>query len=352
MTEEGVAALAPPKDAILGLQISTEDFRDDDNSPLDAVYVPSDAGKIPKDSSLTLANAHEKAASIRLCLSSNESSLVDLWKLRQMALSRGGLLSPALRSMAWPLLLGISTVEQKEGDDERMTTTPVSCALQKDTQKDTEQAAWSPREGKSQPERFWYEALPSTTVVSSCSETTPGLALSSPCSGSEDTRTDESSPRGSFSATETTTTPEEQATLQKLITSALAETNTTQTYPLGLSNVAVLLLVNLGASASLTSQVLSQLIHYPLQWQTGSVQAHPWLSILGKELGVVTPTVSLETLFSHSTLPVASRILDACLVSHPLFSWYLGVALSLNDNDDAWTMETVETAIVAALEYM
>lgn len=357
MTEEGVAAFAPPKDAILGLQISTEDFRDDDKSPLDVVYMPSDTGKIPKDSSFTLANAHEKAASIRLCLlsSNNESSLIDLWKLRQMALSRGGLLSPALRSLAWPLLLGISTVEQKEGDAEIImtTTTPVSCALQKDT----EQAAWSPQEGKSQPERFWYEALPSTTVVSSCSETTPELALSSPCSSSEDTRTDESSPRGSFSATKTTTTPanttpEEQAALQKLITSTLAETNTTETYPAGLSNVAVLLLINLDASASLTSQVLSQLIHYPLQLQTGSVQAHPLLSILGKELGVMTPTVSLETLFSHSTLPVASRILDACLVSHPLFSLYLGVALSLIDNDDAWTMETVETAIVKALEYM
>ena len=371
----GLAALVPPEDAILGLQISThtEDFQEDhdDSSPLGAMCMPSKeeeaSGKfvtgISNSPAFTLANAHEKAASIRLCLS-NESSVVDLWKLRQMALSRGGLLSPALRSMAWPLLLGISTVEQKEDKDE-ITTTPVSCAIQKAVQEDTATTAWSSQEGRNQPDRFWYEALPSTTVVSSSSEATPGLALSSPCSSSEDTSTDESSPRGSakamsFSADKTTMTttleepnniPEEQATLRKLITKTLAEIDSMESYPSGLSNVAVLLLVNLDAAAFLSSQGLSQLMNYPLQLQTRSTDMQQLLSSLGKELNVVTPArISLEALFSNSTLPIASRILDACLVSHPFFSLYLAVAL--NDNDNDWTMETVEHAIVTALEYM
>jgi hypothetical protein len=50
------------------------------------------------------STALSKAEAIFLCLSESE---VDLWRLRELALSDGGLLNDVIRRIAWPKLVGI-----------------------------------------------------------------------------------------------------------------------------------------------------------------------------------------------------------------------------------------------------
>lgn len=47
-----------------------------------------------------------KEQEILSCLSGNDNDEVDLWKLRELALQRGGLMSSSLRKRAWPKLVG------------------------------------------------------------------------------------------------------------------------------------------------------------------------------------------------------------------------------------------------------
>ncbi len=50
--------------------------------------------------------SNQKAQEIRSCLNGDDN-VVDLWKLRELALSRGGFISSSLRKGAWPKLVGI-----------------------------------------------------------------------------------------------------------------------------------------------------------------------------------------------------------------------------------------------------
>lgn len=53
-----------------------------------------------------VAEKQEKQDEIRRCLQGNSEEQVDLWNLRQLALSRGGL-AGGMRKCAWPKLMGI-----------------------------------------------------------------------------------------------------------------------------------------------------------------------------------------------------------------------------------------------------
>jgi len=59
-------------------------------------------------SKFCLSEAGRRAKEDAICatLRGNDREVVDLWKLRELALSPGGLLCPALRRRAWPTLVG------------------------------------------------------------------------------------------------------------------------------------------------------------------------------------------------------------------------------------------------------
>ena len=404
MTEDGGGGL-------VGLQISTtmEDLEPEESgsSPLlgGVIYVSSSCTTAKNSAIATIHaatssrdSAEEKAKVIRACLRGNSTrgrvrtaKVVDLWKLRQLALSRGGLLSPVLRRLAWPLLMGYSTVdddyeededdEAASSDDDDNNNSKTVRRHQEALEKDIHKTVWSVTEVRKQSqaagnENFWHAPLQQQQQQPSVLDDTPGLALSSPCSNCDTTSTDDSSQDGVVVVESTTSvqpavvgvgpTPEDKACLEQLLVKIVNDKSLNH-YPAGLSNVAALLLVNLemtssSSSSSLACQLLSQLIHYPLAALSGAVEVKHMLSILTNQLldvnnhSVVVKTTPMDLASvvvapTHS-IQVASRIMDACVVSHPLFPLYLGVALASSSSSPVDSMPGVEDAIATALEYM
>ena len=64
-----------------------------------------------------------KAKRIEACL--NQEPEVNLWELRELALSRGGLLTSNYRQQAWPLLVGLANTTTKT----TTTTTPAKTVV-------------------------------------------------------------------------------------------------------------------------------------------------------------------------------------------------------------------------------
>jgi hypothetical protein len=89
----------------------------------------------------------EKYTVIDLCLRGNDDDMIDLWQLRELSLSPGGLLDPSLRKRAWPLLtqamtMTPTTVGRKNGP----TTVNIS---QKDLlllKRDVKRTVWNVKE--------------------------------------------------------------------------------------------------------------------------------------------------------------------------------------------------------------
>lgn len=70
-------------------------------APFDWMFASACTGR-----TLTEIQWMNKDEAIRATLAGNEQGVVDLWRLRELSLSPGGLLSPSLRKRAWPMLTG------------------------------------------------------------------------------------------------------------------------------------------------------------------------------------------------------------------------------------------------------
>lgn len=348
------------------LQISTsDDFVDMDDSSLGGRVIV--VASSPKQSSMNYERCEDKAQEIRDCLQLHSESCgntVDLWELRQLAISQGGLLSPTFRRVAWPLLAGLSA-STSGVEDSKEECTGLDENMSEAMRVDIETSVWNledlVRQSQAGRESFWFTPLQQSHgdhVVSKSDNEAPGLVLSSPCSSSE-TSHDETLNTAITCSMKTKQNPQDQILLQKVLRDAVA--GQTQYPQAGLANLASIFLVNL-ESTTRASQLLSQLATYPLKAAFGGAalgtsqmvmellleKFHPkqkWKAIKTTEKALAWFSGALT-----ENVQASSRIIDACLVSHPMFPLYFGAAAI--SAPPAWTMEKVEELILKTLEYM
>jgi hypothetical protein len=299
----------------------------------------------------------DKAQELRDCL--HHPNRVDLWELRQLALSPGGLLLPALRQLAWPLLTGLSGSSNLDGNS---VDNP---GLEDSVKKDLSSVVWSVedlvRASKSGKESFWY-ASQKRHAMERLSDA-PAM-VSSPSSSSDTSEgpvSQEETVDGSTVVTKETYSFSEndKALIAKVLNQSL-EDQIHGNYPPMLSNLAALLLINMDLSTTASSQLLSQLAAYNLQAAFGGASLAEILSICIDKLHLKAKAnthFSAEhaaTWFSgieasDFNVQTASRLVDAFLVSHPLFPVYFAAAVP---EGESWTMENVESWIAVGLDYM
>lgn len=330
----------------------------------------------PKSAMTAFESVEDKAQAIHQCLQPHGGlKCVDVWALRELALSRGGFLSPSFRRLAWPKLVGISENsasvlgKQEESSARQEISANLLQLVKQDIANNTAWPVASLMQHSMEGNKdFWYAPL---RMSKSFGVDAPGLALSTPCSSSansENTMEDQADDTEStvVSSSSTALTSKEQEWLEQVLTNVLSSL-TTNRYRSGLANVTAVLMVNL-ESMPLTSVFLAQMASYPL-WsaffadETNMKSIEKMLWALMREF---QPNTELDsstiasfsnqvlTWFSSQNsgtfdLQVASRLIDACIVSHPLFPLYFGTAASAFE---LWTMENVETSIVNALRYM
>lgn len=349
----------------LQVQVSnSDDFVEMDDCSLGGRVIV--VASSPKGS-MNYEKCEDKAQEIRECLQLHSESCggtVDLWELRQLAISPGGLLSPALRQVAWPLLAGLSTSNLEDNSDDEIYE-PLDETVAESVQKDIEASVWNldelVRQSQTGKEGFWYSPLlhANNTADKAKGDAPPGLVLSSPCSSSE-TSQDESRSTGCSIPEKTksisTPTPQDQIILKKMLTQVFQGQSE---YPVaGLADLASLLVINL-ESTEVASLLLSRLTTYLLKAAFGGATLESMqtaMQLLLKEFQpqmAVNSTEKALAWFSsvfHPNPQASSRLIDAFLVSHPLFPLYFGAASA--GSQASWTSEIVEELISKALEYM
>ena len=156
-------------------------------------------------------------------------------------------------------------------------------------------------------------------------------------------------------------------TLEQVITDVLEQSPDYQ-YSSGLASIASLMMINL-ESPALTSHLLAQVVAYPLYHvvaadkdSTGMTELlcrlveHFHLP-LNCDLSRVAKramawfTLPNKSVAHHQSVPMISRLVDAFLVSHPLFPLYVGAA-TLVRRGTLRTMEAVEEAIQTGISFM
>lgn len=363
---------APTKMSMEDLEVSTSDnfemYEDDGPHGGRVIVVESALNK----NIMSFESFDDKAQEIRECLqlhSESCSGTVDLWELRQLAISRGGLLCPSLRQVAWPLLAGVSVSSLEEANTK---TASMDDKMVDSMQDDIEKTVWNleelVRQSQTGKDSFWYASLLSPTPGSSSTLETdaPSLApLASPCSSSVTSHSEsQSSTNSPLQKTKPSGGPthQDQILLIKVLTQAL-EGQTE--YPVaGLSNLAALCMINL-ESTSLSSLLLAQLATYPLKaaFSGAASDSTPYMQAMMEcllqefqpkaQVDIQSKSEEALVWFSgdqSSNLQAASRLIDSFLVSHPLFPLYFGVASV--QAPGSWNMEKVEELISKALEYM
>ena len=300
---------------------------------------------------------NDKVQEIRACLDGDD--LVDLWHLRELALTRGGLVSCLVRKRAWPKLTGAhrQVLLHASGGD-----TVSSAQMLEVTKQDmdllhadlTSHAVWNIQE------QVWVnreeERVRKVSFV-------PGLAAVSPALSSggnppssittnaiDDHDEEQTSTIVSTnpSITSTRTSPQEQRAIRNTLVSVLRtrppmnDNSTTCTrryhyYP-GLHDLTALLLINL-ESPSLASLILTKLASHSLRdaLSRDLHQAIPMVFVpllkkvdprLSRKLPEGTSAVVqqwVQSWFaSHAThVRAASRLADVFLVSHATMPMYV-----------------------------
>ncbi|CAB9521375.1 TBC1 domain family member 20 [Seminavis robusta] len=288
----------------------------DDDNDLGGRVIVVDSSSNHNNNKSTL-HQEDKAQEIRDCLQLHEGSgTVDLWELRQLALSPGGLLQPSLRRVAWPLLLGLSSSSPVSPDDTSQKTESV------------QGLCWK----MAQSEQFWYNVPLDAPAM-----------VSSPCSSSDTT------------TSQADTLMDEPSEYDRaLIATVLANASQAEHAP-SLANLAALLVINLDSESSMASQVLARMTTYSLSAAlSGAASLEQMVSVIVDQLHLQEPpsmAAHAGTWFSDGVADVqtTSRLVDAFLVSHPLFPLYFAAAIP---KGEPWTMENVEAWMALGLDYM
>mmetsp|Transcript_2540 Transcript_2540/g.6066 ORF Transcript_2540/g.6066 Transcript_2540/m.6066 type:complete len:537 (+) Transcript_2540:206-1816(+) len=269
-----------------------------------------------------------KQRRIQFCLEQNP---VHLWELRELALSKGGLLTPEARKRAWPLLVGFDVEDKTERFDDDDA----------DTEEDENPIPDLQNESSGQ--------SPTSVVDSDTIFTSSSVSVSTRNPELELIRRD-SNRSVIFQYNkhyEKNTTPEnagEQLTtvLEKVVTDQKHH------YYQGLHDVVGVLLHNLEYDTGLTAELVQHAVlqsHFRdamrenfsnVTWLLNLLML-PLVEQIDKHVHYVLQEVDLASLclpwvitwFTHDVFhpDTAARLADAFMAGHPLLPLYFGVAL-------------------------
>jgi len=305
----------------------------------------------------------------------DEDRVVDLWHLRHLALSRGGLMSPSLRKRAWPKLVGV--------DEHILTTTSASIPSLISSGASISGASVASESNDQQDEPESIVELTNKDIkvvkqdIGRCVwhveyhikmlRKQRGKSKLGDGKSSKDSNSNVPSALASFSTSTQSDSMEspdigkpqhrskrEMGLILNIITAVLrsvpeGEEMSRLHYFQGLHDVAALFLINL-ESPSLTSLVMKRLCHLHFRdamrptFQKVQIILQaiimPLLEIVDRKLhnfiiqgGTDDSSVFalswILTWFAHDVhnFDVVSRLFDVFLVSHPLFPAYLCVAM-------------------------
>jgi hypothetical protein len=323
-----------------------------------------------------------KLEEIRTCLDGNHKEQVDLWQLRQLSLSKGGLISHSIRKRAWPKLLGahqqvlLHSSNTNSCDGCCSTTTNHSTLVVEITQHDMqllehdlskptawniEDHVWRNRLSEKQKQVTF---LPGLTCISP----TGSLVKVSDQEGTASPMTCNTPYSDVYASTVTTTShtytllprsAEEELTVRNIIIGVLREGKENEDrnhYYRGLSDLTSLLLINL-ESPSLTCLMLKKLATYSLcafdhdnpRELEHSIQVvsnalfqkvdsllhrhfqdvimwHDDDDVVSKTIATWIPTWFVSSL---KDFKITSRILDVLMVSHCTMPMYVSCSVYL-----------------------
>lgn len=283
-----------------------------------------------------------KIEQIELCLSQKE---VNLWQLRELCLTPGGLITSELRRKSWHKLLGINPDEVKENE----FTKPVMITGNEDPDSVATAATCTTPESDDVSSNELEKSLSKDKELIS-RDVGRAVYFRYPITAAT---------RGRNSGDEKVEYIESgQSMLTKIILSTISSIASSRNderlnYYQGFHDVASVIFVNMSRELKLASAILEriaqshlrdamkedfsdvsallEIVFYPLL-QRIDERLHDYLIL--RELG---PTVFLTwiiTLFSHDIhdAEIASRFFDAIIASHPLMPLYLAVAILTHPN--------------------
>ncbi len=294
----------------------------------------------------------EKISRIKDCLSQNE---VNLWHLRELCLTAGGLMTADLRSRAWHKLVGIDPEDCSYLPDPNINSTKshITNKLEDSFSDDTE--------------------LISRDV---------GRAVYFRYPINEATRGEHSS-----NNTKSDYMQSGQTMLTKLIVSTVSNVSDNGeegrlNYYQGFHDVASVIFVNFSQEPEMSHSILHRLASTHLRdvmmEDFSNISAllesvlYPLLQVIDEELHdylierELLPTVFLTwliTLFSHDihSEEIASRLFDAIIVSHPLMPLYLTIAILIQpknrqklfsaNKSEAAMLHVVATTLISGIDY-
>jgi hypothetical protein len=351
------------------------------------------------EASASDAQVDVKLQEIRSCLDGDDE--VDLWHLRELALTRGGLLSAQVRKRAWPKLMGAHHQVLLHASQSSCTATADSSSEKfvevsdrdvqllrrdiPDTVWNIEDCIYNNREEKK------VTFLPGLMATSP----TPSLVALVAKNENECTSPLATTPTTTpqpqyFCATKHRATPQEHQALQSTMVSLLRtspeDDNDGEQYHYyhGLADLTALLLINL-ESPSLSSLILKKLALYHLrdamrgddslksavQCIFGALFQKVDMALYRHLQHDDHPTAWIAPWFaSHVTnLSAACRFLDVFLVSHATMPIYMAVALVCHNREQLFQTtnlhrelrnltrsvleeDVLEDVIASALQYM
>jgi len=327
----------------------------------------------------------EKISEITGCLEKKE---VNLWHLRELCLSRGGLINGDLRRRSWHKLTGINrtgldlseksstrTIEQASGGCSSSGVPPSDLEL---ISRDVGRAVFFRYKFPNTNPPNIIDENPASNVTTTPAEVEIGAAGSSTSTANNNNQRNRSISSGTDYSTGSDRTGSEslpipalltnsdkQSTLAKVIVAAIAgSTSTTTTkfaneapsnnrlhYYQGFHDVASVILANISNRPELAASILRKLAKSHLRDATREdfsgitcfleIALYPLLQVLDeelhdyfifRELGPTAFITWIITLFAHDIHDSdrAGRLFDALLASHPLMPLYFSVAILVN----------------------
>lgn len=319
----------------------------------------------------------EKAVEIIACLDPIEENVVDLWQLRQLALTKGGLVSAEIRKIAWPKLAGVHKTFDIVGSwksfDVSNTYDTVDQAEKEVVMRDIGRSVWH-NEIELKRKRD-IDGLPSSPF--SASPTSLGsftndvyfpkrnedLEHDNPVS--PDLMRTHEKEKGGFNRSKTkrsatTREQEEQHLLAHVILSVLNEHNGNLHYYQGFHDLSALVIINM-EDCGLASCVLQNIGLSHLRDAMNSdfkqlmtmikMTLFPLIAFIDSELhdyliaSEVEPFFCLSwiiTWFCHDVRDIgrASRYFDAFVASHPLLPLYVTTAMLIHPENRILLLST------------
>jgi len=302
----------------------------------------------------------EKISEINACLERKE---VNLWHLRELCLSKGGLINAELRRKSWHKLTGINrTCLDISGNSTTfpLEETGVSAVDLEIISRDAGRAVY-----------FRYKS-PKLESETSEEKKSPMRTISN------------DSDSDSISNPSLLSTADMKSGLKSVIVSSIARSNSGEIprlhYYQGFHDVASVILANISRRPELAACILHKIARSHLRDATREdfsgitcfleIAFYPLLQVLDEELHdylifrELGPTAFLTwiiTLFAHDIhdSSKAGRLFDAFLASHPIMPLYLSVALLVHqdsrekifetEEDDPAMLQCIVTGLASAL---